>query len=151
MATTTTTTTTSYAAIPLQEAALAAAEQGFGITTTPAPGEGTRGRVYVRRDLDVQSFGVNAFFQAANGAVVIGEHTELGPGASGHEELYVVLQGGCTFTVDGEEVDAPRGTALFVRDAATKRSAVATADATIVLVVGGRPGQAFTISPGEAL
>ena len=81
----------------------------------------------------------------------IGEHDELAPGASGHEELYVVAAGGCTFTVDGDEVDAPRGTVLFVRDPAAKRSAQATEDGTIVLVVGGRPGEAFRPGPSEAL
>jgi tetratricopeptide (TPR) repeat protein len=95
-------------------------------------------------------FGVNAFYQAITGAPVIGEHDELGPGASGHEELYVVIQGGCTFTVGGEEVAAPQGTAIFVRDPAVKRSAQTTEDETIVLAVGGRPGEAFRPGPGEA-
>jgi len=137
--------------ISLEEAASAAAQGGFGLDAAPGPDAGRRGRVYVRRDLDIGSFGVNAFYQATSGAWVIGEHDELAPAASGHEELYVVVQGGCTFTVDGEEVDAPRGTALFVRDPAAKRSARATEDGTIVLVVGGRPGEAFRPGPGEAL
>jgi tetratricopeptide (TPR) repeat protein len=139
---------TSYSMISLEEAAPAAAERGFGLGT---PQDAGRGRVFVRRDLDIGSFGVNAFYQAAGGEIVIGEHDELGPAAGGHEELYVVVAGGCTFTVDGAEVSAPRGTALFVRDPAVKRSAVATEDGTNVLVVGGRPGEAFEPSPGEAL
>ncbi len=139
---------TSYSMISLEEAAPAAAGRGFGLGT---PQDAGRGRVFVRRDLDIGSFGVNAFYQATNGAIVVGEHDELGPGAGGHEELYVVVAGGCTFTVDGEEVDAPRGTALFVRDPAVKRSALATEDETTVLVVGGRPGEVFEPSPGEAL
>jgi len=138
----------SHSVLSLQEAAQAAAERGFGLGTEQDAG---RGRVFVRRDLDIGSFGVNAFYQAASGGILVGEHDELGPGAGGHEELYVVLAGGCTFTVDGEEVDASSGTALFVSDPATKRSAVATEDETTVLVVGGRPGEAFEPSPGESL
>ena len=97
----------SHSVLSLQEAAQAAAERGFGLGTEQDAG---RGRVFVRRDLDIGSFGVNAFYQAASGGIVVGEHDELGPGAGGHEELYVVLAGGCTFTVDGEEV-AMRATA----------------------------------------
>jgi hypothetical protein len=142
---------TAYLVILLEGAARAAAERGFGLETNPDGDTGIRGRVYVRRDFDIGSFGVNAFYQAMTGSIVVGEHDETGPGASGHEELYVVLEGGCTFTVDGEDVDATRGTAVFVRDPAAKRSARATEDRTIVLVVGGRRGEAFKVGPGEAL
>ena len=144
------TTQTSYSMLSLDEAASAAAQRGFGLTADPAPEDGRRGNVPIRRDFDINSFGVNAFYQAITGAPVIGEHDELGPGASGHEELYVVIQGGCTFTVGGEEVAAPQGTAIFVRDPAVKRSAQTTEDETIVLAVGGRPGEAFRPGPGEA-
>ena len=144
------TTKTSYSVLSLDEAASAAAQRGFGLTADPAPEDGRRGNVPMRRDFDINSFGVNAFYQAITGAPVIGEHDELGPGASGHEELYVVIQGGCTFTVGGEEVAAPQGTAIFVRDPAVKRSAETTEGETIVLAVGGRPGEAFRPGPGEA-
>ena len=145
------TTTTSYATVSLGEAGAAAAERGFGLDTTPDPDNGRRGRVYVRRDFDIGSFGVNAFYQGTSGANVVGEHDELGPGASGHEELYVVVSGGCTFTVDGDDVDAPQGTAVFVRDPASKRSARATQDGTVVLAIGGTPGEPFTVGPGESI
>ena len=144
------TTTSSYSVITLGEAAEEAAERGFGLGGPPNPEDGRRGRVYVRRDLDINSFGVNAFYQAQSGAIVIGEHEENGPGASGHEELYVVVEGAATFTVDGDEIDAPRGKAIFVRPG-TKRSAKATEDGTIVLVVGGTPGEAWSKSPGESM
>ena len=145
------TTADTYSVISLDDAARAAADRGFGLETSPGPDAGTRGRVYVRRDFDIGSFGVNAFYQASSGSVLVGDHDEIAPGTSGHEELYVVVAGGCTFTIDGEQVDAPRGTAIFVRDPATRRSARATEDGTIVLVVGGRRGEAFTVGPGEAL
>ena len=140
-----------YSLIAIEEAAKEAADRGFGLEAAPAPEAGRRGRVYLRRDLEIGAFGVNAFYQAADGAPIVGEHHELAPGASGHEELYVVVEGSCAFVVDGEEVDAPRGTALFVRDPAVRRSARATSDGTIVLVVGGRPGEAFCPGPGETL
>jgi tetratricopeptide (TPR) repeat protein len=142
------TTTSAYSLIPLGEAAHEAAERGFGLG---AEADAGRGRVYVRRDADINSFGVNAFFQAAKGAVVIGEHDEVGVAASRHEELYVVVSGAATFTIDGEEVDARQGTAIFVRDVATRRGAVAAEDGTLVLVVGGSPGEVFKPGPTEAM
>ena len=146
-----TTTTTPRSVISLEEAGAAAAANGFGLGGPPDPDAGHRGRVYLRRDLEIGSFGVNAFYQADSGAFVIGEHAEVGPASSGHEELYVVVSGGCTFTVEGESFDAPPGTAVFVRDPASKRAARATEDGTIVLAVGGRPGEAFKPGPIESI
>jgi tetratricopeptide (TPR) repeat protein len=94
----------------------------------------------IRKHFDVQSFGVNAWTASEAAAEIIGEHDEQ---PSGHEELYVVIAGRATFTVDGEEVDAPTGTLLFVRDPAAKRRAVAVEPDTTVLTLGGRPGQVF--------
>ena len=147
----TATTTTPFTVISLEEAGAAAAANGFGMGGPPDPDTGRRGRVYIRRDAGIESFGVNAFYQADGGAFVIGEHDELGPAGSGHEELYVVVAGDCSFTVGGEEFDAPGGTAIFVRDPATKRSARAKEDGTIVLAVGGRPGEAFKPGPIESI
>jgi tetratricopeptide (TPR) repeat protein len=53
------------------------------------------------------------------------------------------VSGRASFTVAGEEVDAPSGTIVFVRDPAVTRSAVAAEPGTTVLAVGGRPGEAF--------
>ena len=44
---------------------------------------------------------------------VVEEHTER---SLGHEEVYVVLAGRATFTLDDETVDAPAGTVVFIRD-----------------------------------
>jgi hypothetical protein len=130
-------TETAYRVLQLEEAALAA-------------GDGDRRRVPLRRDFDIGAFGVNAVYQAKAGEQVVREHDELGPFAGGHEELYVVVKGGCTFTIDGEEVDAPAGTVVFVGDPGAKRSSVATEDRTIVLAVGGKRGEAFRPSPYDA-
>jgi hypothetical protein len=145
------TTTTPYSVISLGEAGAAAAANGFGIGGPPDPDVGRRGRVYIRRDAGIESFGVNAFYQGESGAFVVADHDELGPAGSGHEELYVVLVGGCTFAIDGDELDAPVGTAVFVPDPATKRSARAKEDGTVVLTVGGRPGEAFKPGPIESI
>ncbi len=103
----------------------------------------------LRAELGIEAFGVNAWTADEAGQVVIGEHDELGPGAAGHEELYVVVSGAATFTVDGDELEAPVGTLVFVRDPAAKRGAVATEPGTTVLVVGGTPGQAYHVAPWE--
>ena len=103
----------------------------------------------IRSVLGIESFGINAWRATAAGQEIIGEHDELGSGAGGHEELYFVLSGRATFTIDGERVDAPAGSILFVKDPATRRGAVADEASTEILVIGGRPGAAFSVSPWE--
>ena len=93
----------------------------------------------IRRELDVQSFGINAW-HGDDGAQLVGEHAES---SSGQEELYIVIEGAARFTVDGEDRDAPAGTVVFVSDPESKRAAVATADGTTVVSIGGKPGEAF--------
>ncbi len=93
----------------------------------------------IRRELDVQSFGINAW-HGDDGAQLVGEHAES---SSGQEELYIVTEGAARFTVDGEDRDAPAGTVVFVSDPESKRAAVATADGTTVVSIGGKPGEAF--------
>jgi Tetratricopeptide repeat len=94
----------------------------------------------IRLRLGVQAFGINAWTAQEPGATIISEHDER---PSGHEELYVVVAGRATFTVDGDEADAPVGTIVFVRDPAAKRGAIAAEPGTTVLAVGGPPGEAY--------
>jgi mannose-6-phosphate isomerase-like protein (cupin superfamily) len=132
---------------------MATTETTYRVLSLPREGrEGDGDRVFIRlgRTLDIGAFGAGAVYQAKAGEEVVGEHDELGPGADGHEELYVVLQGGATFTLDGEEIEAPQGTVVFVRPETT-RKAVATSDETIVLAVGGRRGEAYRLPPGAEL
>jgi mannose-6-phosphate isomerase-like protein (cupin superfamily) len=103
----------------------------------------------VRHHLGISAFGVNAWTADEAGKEIIEEHDELGRRAGKHEELYVVVKGAATFTVDGETVEAQAGTFFFVRDPAAKRKAVATEGETTVLVIGGRPGKAFEPSQWE--
>jgi tetratricopeptide (TPR) repeat protein len=94
----------------------------------------------IRGHFGIESFGVNAWTAKAAGDEVISDHNEE---RSGHEELYVVLDGHATFTVDGEDVDAPAGTLVFVNEPATQRKAVATEAGTSVLAIGAKPGEAY--------
>ena len=102
--------------------------------------EDSRGWAAIRRHFGVESFGINAWTVSEAGDRILPEHDEV---PSGHEELYLVVAGRATFTVDGEEVDAETGTIVFVRDPAAKRGAVASAPATTVLAVGAQPGAVY--------
>jgi tetratricopeptide (TPR) repeat protein len=110
-----------------------------------------RVRLEVRRHFGIRAFGTNAYRAEAAGAELIAEHDELGPSAGGHQELYVVASGHATFTVDGEDVDAPAGTLVFVREPAARRKAVAHEAGTTVLCLGGTPGEPFTVSVWETM
>jgi hypothetical protein len=106
----------------------------------------------VRRHFDLRAFGVNAATGNA-GDEMIEEHHEADDEeneTNGHEELFVVMTGHALFTVDGEEIDAPAGTIVFVRDPALLRAARATADDTTIFMVGGPAGVAFAVSRWEA-
>jgi quercetin dioxygenase-like cupin family protein len=105
--------------------------------------------VPIRIRFEIESFGVNGYSASAGGRV-IEEHDELSAGAGRHEELYFVAEGHARFTLDGEEVDAPAGTFVFVSDPKVRRGAVAAGERTTVLVVGGVPGRPFQPSPWEA-
>jgi mannose-6-phosphate isomerase-like protein (cupin superfamily) len=103
----------------------------------------------VRCRLGIEAFGVNAYTADEAGQEVVEHHDETGTGAGKHEELYVVVRGHARFTLDGEEIDAPTGTFVFVRDRAVKRGAHAQEAGTTVLAFGGKPGEAFQVSPWE--
>jgi tetratricopeptide (TPR) repeat protein len=116
----------------------------------PDPENDGRVQRNVRRHFGIRGFGVRANRAMGDGHV-INEHNEIGIGLSGQEELYLVVSGAATFNVNGERVEAPAGTFVFVRDPAAKRSAVAKEDGTTVLAIGGTPGEAYRISAGEAM
>jgi mannose-6-phosphate isomerase-like protein (cupin superfamily) len=98
----------------------------------------------VRRRFGISAFGSNAYSADKAGQRVIEEHFER----DGHEEMYVVLRGGVTFTLGEDELEAGPGTLVFVRPG-TRRGAIATEDATFVLAVGAKPGVVFEPSPWE--
>jgi tetratricopeptide (TPR) repeat protein len=100
----------------------------------------------LRRTLDVEAFGINAYLAPNAGDDVVEKHTES---TLGHEEVYVVLTGRATFTLGGESLDAPAGTVVFVRDPLVERHARATEPNTQVLAVGGPRDEAYEPSPWE--
>jgi hypothetical protein len=103
----------------------------------------------LRSQLGIEAFGVNAWTSTEPGQTLIGEHDEMGDGAAEHEELYVVLSGSATFTVDGVATNVPAGSLVFVKNPTLKRSAVADTVGTTVLVVGARAGEPFVVSQWE--
>jgi quercetin dioxygenase-like cupin family protein len=101
----------------------------------------------LRRSLGVEAFGINAYVADAAGDDVVEAHDES---SLGHEEVYVVVEGRATFTLDGDEIDAPAGSVVFVRDPTVRRFARAEEPGTTVLVVGGKRGEAYTPSQWES-
>jgi tetratricopeptide (TPR) repeat protein len=102
--------------------------------------EAQQGMIPVRRRFAIEAFGVNAWRADEAGGAIIGEHSEE---QARHQELYVVLNGRATFTVDGDEIDAPAGTFVAVTDPDVSRKAVAVEAGTTVLAVGAPAGTAF--------
>jgi mannose-6-phosphate isomerase-like protein (cupin superfamily) len=92
----------------------------------------------VRHHLGITAFGTNAWTAANEGDRLMPEHDE----DEGNEELYVVLRGRARFEIDGDTVDAPEGTLVFVRPEG-KRTAFAEEAGTTVVAVGGTIGQPF--------
>jgi tetratricopeptide (TPR) repeat protein len=92
----------------------------------------------VRHHFGITSFGVNAFTGENVGDRIINEHDE----ADEHEELYLVHQGRARFELDGQGVDAPVGTLVFV-ERGVKRTAFAEEPGTTLVAIGGAPGQAY--------
>jgi mannose-6-phosphate isomerase-like protein (cupin superfamily) len=122
------------------------------IAVIPAGAQAAGGEFHlVRRHFDIRAFGVNAITGDAGGEMIEPHHERDADATAenGHQELFAVTSGHAVFTVDGQEVDAPAGTLVFVRDPAAVRSARATADGTAILAIGGRPGLPFEISKWE--
>ncbi len=98
----------------------------------------------VRHHFGISSFGVNVWTAPAAGDRIINEHDEAGE----HEELYLVLGGRAAFELDGERLDAPTGTFVFV-EPGVKRTAFAEEAGTSILALGGMPGKAYEASGFE--
>jgi hypothetical protein len=92
----------------------------------------------LRRALGTRIVGMAAFTAERAGQAVVEGHTEVSEGR-GHEEVYFVLRGRATFTLDDATVDAPAGTFIAVRDATVFRRAVAAEPHTAVCALGGPP------------
>jgi mannose-6-phosphate isomerase-like protein (cupin superfamily) len=96
-------------------------------------GEGPGGAVrFVRRRLNATAFGIN-WYELGPGQVGR-EHDES---ESGQEEVYVVVRGSGTMTVDGEVV--PLRTGMFVRVDPESTRVPAAGDAGLTFVAVGSP------------
>ena len=100
----------------------------------------------VRRRFDIRAFGSNAYTSEGAGRRIVEEHVE----GTGHEEVYLVVRGRARFTLDGEDVDAPAGTIVFIREPTVTRGAIAEEEDTVVLAVGGFAGRPFEVSAWES-
>ena len=100
----------------------------------------------VRRFFGISSFGTNLARATRAGDVLTHDHTETEDADTRHEELFLIVSGHAIYRVDGEEIDAPAGTFLYVPDPATVRGVVAREAGTVMLVVGAEPGVVFTPS-----
>ena len=109
---------------------------------------GERGLLWhpIRSRLGIEAFGINAYTAATVGGEVVEEHTEE---SLGHEEVYLVIAGRATFTLDGEEVDAPTGTIVHLPEPKVRRTAVAVEPGTTVLAIGAKRGEPFSPSGWE--
>jgi hypothetical protein len=94
----------------------------------------------IRHHFGIETFGVNLWRGREDGTV-IPEHDHAG---NGEPELYYTVDGHASFTIDGEAVDAPAGTCIWIEPQAT-RSAAAQIPGTLVLSVGaGPPGTGYS-------
>ena len=93
----------------------------------------------VRYHFGITSFGVNTWTGKKAGDRILNEHTE---GEGEEEELYFVHEGRARFELDGEHVDAPAGTFVFV-PTGIKRTAFAEDPGTTIVAFGGISGQAY--------
>ena len=96
--------------------------------------ESFRGAFYkMRKALGTTAFGINEVRLLPNTAGV--EHDESD---TGHEEVYVVMEGSGTFTIDGDPVAVGEGDYVRV-DADSNRVLVGGDQGVTFLVVGARP------------
>ena len=113
----------------------------FAVAHLEEIGEITDGRCPwrpVRHHFGITSFGINAWTGREADDQIINEHDEEGE----NEELYFVQRGRARFELEGERVDAPAGTFVFVRPSVT-RTAFAEEPGTTILAVGATPGKVY--------
>ena len=99
----------------------------------------------VRHHFGITSFGITAWTAREAGDRIINEHDEDDDGA---KELYLVTAGQARFELDGESIDAPAGTFVFVR-AAAKRTAYAEEAGTTIVAMGATSGKPYEATGWE--
>jgi tetratricopeptide (TPR) repeat protein len=99
----------------------------------------------VRHHFGITSFGINTWTGRGAGDRIINEHDEAD---DLQEELYFVLGGRAAFELEGERLEAPEGTFVFVQSG-VKRTAFAEEPGTTIMAVGGVPGKAYEVDGWE--
>ena len=102
----------------------------------------------IRRHFGIRAFGVNAYTAHEIGGQIVEEHSES---SLGHEEIYLVLRGRARFTVDGSDHELGPGQLVFLREPSLRRGAIALDSDTVVLALGGKPGEPHVVSAWEAM
>ena len=96
-----------------------------------------------RAELGVTSFGFQVIDLPAN----FDRYPDHDHAAEGQEEVFVVLDGEATMTVDGDTLRLDRETMVRVGPAAKRK--VVTGDGPVrLLVIGGTPGKPYEPKPG---
>jgi len=99
------------------------------------------GFVKARAELGVTSFGMQVIKLPAD----FGDYPEHDHTHDGQEEVYLALEGNGTIDVEGDQVALGDGD--FVRVAAgTKRKVLPGPSGLTMLVIGGCPGEAYSIA-----
>jgi len=89
---------------------------------------------FVRRELEVEAFGINWFELPPNT-----EGREHDESETGQEEVIVVVSGSGAYRIDGEEIPVRTGT--FLRfDPGTTRVPIAGAEGMTFVAIGAPPG-----------
>ena len=103
----------------------------------------------IRAVLGIESFGINAWRATEAGQADHRRARRARRRCRRPRGAVLRRHGPATFTVDGERVAAPAGSLVYVKDPRTRRGAVADEAGTTILVIGGEPGAAFSVSPWE--
>jgi hypothetical protein len=88
----------------------------------------------------IGGFGIN-ISEAAAGREIIVPHTETDDGRQ--EELYILVRGRARFTVDGEQVELGELELLHATHD-VMREAIALETPTVIVCVGGTPGEPYS-------
>jgi mannose-6-phosphate isomerase-like protein (cupin superfamily) len=100
--------------------------------------DGDDGFKLIRREMGITAFGITLGTSPPNDDSDPGHDHE----DDGQEELYVVLEGSGTFTIDGQPHPVRKGHLLLVGPA-SKRQVAAGPDGMQVLTIGGVPDEGF--------
>jgi tetratricopeptide (TPR) repeat protein len=115
---------------------------GYGVVHLAGVDEieygGTRWRP-VGHLLGLTAFGINAWVAIRAGDRITPDDDDS---EETNERAYLVQQGRAVFDLDGEQVDAPAGTCVFVRPG-VQRTVTAEEAGTTIVVVGAPAGRAY--------